>query len=529
MSLVLAEKLKVTLDGENLTLKQVADVARGGVTVELHPDARAKVQRSREYVNRLIEHKETVYGITTGFGMFSNVLISTDDAKKLQRNLIMSHAVGVGEPLAPEIVRAILLLRANALAKGFSGIRLSTLEILLDVLNAGIVPVIPEKGSLGASGDLAPLAHMALVLIGEGEAFYKGRRMSGRAALDLAGIKPVVLEGKEGLALINGTQVMTAIAALAVWDAEILCETADITAALSFEALEGILDAYDSKIQAVRPHPGQGEVAEHIRKLTEGSTLVAGEECSRVQDAYTLRCIPQVHGPSRDAIAYAKKAVEIEINSATDNPLIFPEEGEVFSGGNFHGQPIALAMDFLGIALAELANIAERRLERLVNPNLSGLPAFLTKNGGLNSGFMIVQYSAASLVSENKVLAHPACVDSIPSSANQEDHVSMGTIAARKARTIGENTAHVLAMELLAACQGIDLRRSAGGNEGEFRLGKGSEGAYRLVRSKVSALEEDRVMYPEIQAAKEIISSGKILEAAQKKIQAKNRAGQTLN
>jgi histidine ammonia-lyase len=518
MSVVLAEKLKVTLDGETLTLEQVVAVARGGVKVELHPEAKNKVQKSREYVDHLIEGNETVYGITTGFGMFSNVLISKEDAKKLQRNLIMSHATGVGEPLATEIVRAILLLRANALAKGFSGIRLSTLETLLEVLNAGIVPVVPEKGSLGASGDLAPLSHMVLVLIGEGEAFYKGRRMSGRAALDSAGIKPVVLEGKEGLALINGTQVMTAIAALAVWDAELLCESASITAALSFEALEGILDAFDPKIHAVRPHPGQNEVAKQIRNLTEGSTLVAGEQRPRVQDAYGLRCIAQVHGPSRDAVAYAKKVVETELNSATDNPLIFPEEREVFSGGNFHGQPIALVMDFLGIALAELANIAERRLERLVNPNLSGLPAFLTKNGGLNSGFMIVQYSAASLVSENKVLAHPACVDSIPSSANQEDHVSMGTIAARKARSILENTAHVLAMELLAACQGIDLRMK----DGKFQLGKGSEGAYRLVRSKISTLEEDRVMYPDIQTAKELVSSGKLVKAVQKKVQAMN-------
>jgi histidine ammonia-lyase len=514
MSVVLAEKPKITLDGETLTLEQVVAVARHGAKVELHPEAKKKVQKSREYVDQIIEGNKTVYGITTGFGMFSNVLISTDDAKKLQRNLIMSHSAGVGEPLAPEIVRAILLLRANALAKGFSGIRLSTLETLLQVLNAGIVPVIPEKGSLGASGDLAPLSHMVLVLIGEGEAFYKGRRISGRAALEAAGIKPVVLEGKEGLALINGTQVMTAIAALTVWDAQILYQTANVNAALSFEALEGILDAFDPKIHAVRPHRGQNEVAEQIRLLTKESTLVAGEQRSRVQDAYALRCVAQVHGPSGDAIAYVKNVVEIEMNSATDNPLIFPEEGEVFSGGNFHGQPIALAMDFLGIALAELANIAERRLERLVNPNLSGLPAFLTKDGGLNSGFMIVQYSAASLVSENKVLAHPACVDSIPSSANQEDHVSMGTIAARKARNILENTAHVLAMELLAACQGVDLRM----NQEKLRLGKGSESAYRLVRSKISALEEDRVMYPDIQAVKELISSGQVVKAVQKNL-----------
>ncbi|HBW37207.1 histidine ammonia-lyase [Desulfosporosinus sp. BICA1-9] len=514
MSVVLAEKMKVILDGETLSLEQVVAVARYGAKVDLQPIAKEKVLKSRLFVDQLIEGNKTVYGITTGFGMFSNVLISKEDAKKLQRNLIMSHATGVGEPLAPEVVRAIMLLRANALAKGFSGIRLTTLETLLKVLNAEIIPVVPEKGSLGASGDLAPLSHMVLVLLGEGEAFYRGRRMSGQEALAQAGIEPVVLEGKEGLALINGTQVMTAIAALAVWDAEILWESANITAALSFEALEGILDAFDPKIHAVRPHQGQVNVAEQIRSLTEGSTFVAGEQRPRVQDAYALRCVAQVHGPSGDAVAYVKKAVETEMNSATDNPLIFPDQQEVLSGGNFHGQPLALAMDFLGIAVAELANIAERRLERLVNPNLSGLPAFLTPDGGLNSGFMIVQYSAASLVSENKILAHPASVDSIPSSANQEDHVSMGTIAARKARSIIENTSHVLGMELLAACQGVDLRS---GKE-DLRLGKGSEGAYKLVRSKVGMLREDRVMYPDIAIAKELVSSGKLVNQVRLKL-----------
>lgn len=517
MSVVVTEQLKVILDGETLTLDQVVAVVRYGAKVDLHSAAKEKVLRSRKYVEQLIAENQLVYGITTGFGMFSDVVISKEDARKLQRNLIMSHSTCVGEPLPAEVVRAILLLRANALAKGFSGIRLSTLETLIEVLNSGIVPVIPEKGSLGASGDLAPLSHMVLVLLGEGEAFYQGRRMSGQEALAQAEIAPVVLEGKEGLALINGTQVMTAIAALAVWDAEVLVETANITAALSFEALEGILDAFDPKIHAVRPHVGQINVAKQIRLLTEGSTFVAGDQSPRVQDAYSLRCVAQVHGPSEDAVAYVKKAVEVEMNSATDNPLIFPEEKQVLSGGNFHGQPIALAMDFLGIAVAELANIAERRIERLVNPFLSRLPAFLTPNGGLNSGFMILQYSAASLVSENKILAHPASVDSIPSSANQEDHVSMGTIGARKARSIIENTAHVLAMELLSACQAVDLRI---GQE-ERKLGKGSEGAYLLVRSKVGTLEEDRVMYPDIQVAKELISSGRLVKTVRRKLQVK--------
>jgi histidine ammonia-lyase len=517
MSGVSAEHLKVILDGETLNLEQVVAVARYGAQVDLHSTAREKVLRSREYVDQLIEENQLVYGITTGFGMFSDIVISKEDAKKLQRNLIMSHSTGVGEPLPAEVVRTILLLRANALAKGFSGIRLSTLETLVEVLNSGIIPVVPEKGSLGASGDLAPLSHMVLVLLGEGEAFYRGQRMSGQEALVQAGIVPVILEGKEGLALINGTQVMTAIAALAVWDAETLWESANITAALSFEALGGIPDAFDPKIHALRPHQGQIKVANQIRLLTDGSTYTASEGHPKVQDAYSLRCVAQVHGPSGDAVGYVKKVVEIEMNSATDNPLIFPAEKQVFSGGNFHGQPIALAMDFLGIAVAELANIAERRVERLVNPFLSGLPAFLTPNGGLNSGFMIVQYSAASLVSENKILAHPASVDSIPSSANQEDHVSMGTIAARKARMIIENAAQVLAMELLAACQAIDLRA---GKE-ELKLGKGSESAYTLVRSKISTLGVDRVMYPDIRSAKELVSSGKLAGTVRQKLQPK--------
>ena len=514
MKVVLENKQLISIDGESLTLEQVKDVARGNYKVILAATARQKVTASRAYVENIIESNKIVYGITTGFGKFSDVVISKDEARVLQRNLIMSHATGVGEPLPAEVVKAVMLLRANALAKGYSGIRLSTLETLIEVLNAGIIPVIPEKGSLGASGDLAPLSHMALVIIGQGEAFYEGRRISGKEALANAGISPVVLEGKEGLALINGTQVMTGIAALAVCDAENLCKAADITSGLTLEALTGIQAAFDPKIHRVRPHHGQQKCAENIRHLTKGSTLVAGENCTRVQDAYALRCIAQVHGASRDAVGYARQVVETEINSATDNPLIFPEEDEVLSGGNFHGQPVALVMDFLGIAMAEIANISERRLERLVNPALNSLPPFLTKNGGLNSGFMIVQYSAASLVSENKILAHPASVDSIPSSANQEDHVSMGTIGARKARSIIDNASFVVAMELLAACQAVDLRDITP----ELGLGEGSKLAYDLVRTIVDQLEEDRVLYPDINAAKELLSSGKLVQAVAKNI-----------
>jgi histidine ammonia-lyase len=514
MSVALAGKSAIYLDGESLTLEQVVAVARAGVKVELSPEAREKVAVSRDFVDKLINQNQVAYGITTGFGKFSDVGISKQDSQVLQRNLIMSHATGVGEPLAAEIVRAIMLLRANALAKGYSGIRLATLQTLIDLLNSGIVPIIPEKGSLGASGDLAPLSHLVLVLLGEGEAWYRGHRMSGAKALDLARITPVTLAGKEGLALINGTQVMTAIAALAVWDADNLSRAADIAGAMSIEALEGILSAFDPKVHGVRPHPGQLEVAENILSLTKGSDYVAGINPSKVQDAYALRCIAQVHGPSRDAFRYVRQVVETEINSATDNPLIFPDSGEVISGGNFHGQPVALAMDFLGIAAAELANISERRLERLVNPALSGLPAFLTPKGGLNSGFMITQYSAASLVSENKVLAHPASVDSIPSSGNQEDHVSMGTIAARKARSILDNSVTVVAMELLAACQAVDLRT----NSKKMQLGRGTREAYKLVRSKIAQLMEDRIMYLDINTAKDLVVGGKLVRAVQKKV-----------
>ncbi|MGE5653084.1 MAG: histidine ammonia-lyase [Bacillota bacterium] len=500
--------------GEGLTIKELVAVARHGVKVSLAPEAKERVLKSRAAVERLISDRQVAYGITTGFGKFSDVLISPEETKQLQKNLIMSHAVGVGDPFPEEVVRAMILLRANALAKGFSGIRLETLQALISLLNAGVHPFIPEKGSLGASGDLAPLSHLVLVLMGMGEAFYQGQRMPGGQALAAAGLSAVELEGKEGLALINGTQAMTAVGALAVHDAEQLVKVADLSGALTMEALQGLIAAFDARVHELRPHSGQQQAASNVRTLVNGSNLIAGPQAPRVQDAYALRCMAQVHGASRDAIAYVRRVVETELNSVTDNPLIFADTGEVISGGNFHGQPVALAMDFLGIALSELANISERRLERLVNPSLSGLPAFLTTKGGLNSGFMIVQYSAAALVSENKVLAHPASVDSIPSSANQEDHVSMGTIAARKARSILDNASHVIAMEILAACQGIDLR-------GEGQLGQGTEPAYRLVREHVEALAEDRVMYGDIQAVTQLVKSGRLLQAVEAKVELK--------
>jgi histidine ammonia-lyase len=520
----------IRLDGGTLAIEDLLRIARDGARVELDEDAVTRMRSSRAVVERCVDQELVRYGITTGFGKFCNVVISKEENTILQKNLIMSHACGLGEPLAQEVVRAMMALRANALAVGNSGIRPQTVQLLIDMLNAQIIPIVPEKGSLGASGDLAPLAHIALVMIGLGEAQFKGERMAGSAALSLAGLKPVVLEAKEGLALINGTQAMTAIGALAVHDACIAYSSAQLASALTIQALRGIMDAFDPRIHELRRQPGQIACASEMRRLLEDSRLVTRQGESRVQDAYALRCIPQVHGASRDALAYARQVLERELNAVTDNPLIFPDPslllegsmgvgdkrdpGDIISGGNFHGQPIALAMDFLSIASAELANISERRLERLVNPALSeGLPAFLTTSGGINSGFMIVQYVAASLVSENKSLAHPASVDSIPSSANQEDHVSMGTIAARKARAIVGNTQKVIALELAAACQALDLRAIQMGIPSiESLLSPSTAAAYRVVRSVVDRLDGDRVMYPDLDAIATLVAEGSIAE-----------------
>lgn len=503
---------KLSIDGNNLKLEQFIDVARHNVQVELSEEAVVKIQKARDLVDKFVEEDKVVYGITTGFGKFSDVVITGDETKTLQRNLIVSHACGVGEALDEEIVRGIMLLRVNALSKGFSGARLSTINTLVEMLNKKVHPIIPEKGSLGSSGDLAPLSHMVLVMIGEGEAIYKGEKLSGKEAMDKAGIPTIELTAKEGLALINGTQVMTSIGAFTIFDAINLSKTADIAAALTVEALNGITDAFDEKVHMIRNQAGQIKAGKNLLALLEGSNMTSRQGELRVQDAYSIRCTPQVHGASKDCFEYVKEKVELEMNAATDNPLIFVDEEEVISGGNFHGQPMALAFDFLALGIAELANLSERRLERLVNPALSnGLPAFLTENGGVNSGFMIVQYSAAALVSENKILAHPASVDSIPSSANQEDHVSMGTIAARKAREILGNARKVLAMEILGACQGIDLR----GNKG---LGKATDVVYNTVREQISILKEDRIMSLDINTCEEILESNVLVDKAEKAI-----------
>lgn len=499
----------VRIGSKPLQIEDVVNVARKDYKVELTQEAVDKIKRSRDLVDEFVESKKTIYGITTGFGKFSDVAISKEDTEELQRNLIISHSCGVGNPFDKEVVTGIILLRINNIAQGYSGVRLSTVQAMIDMINKGVSPIVPEKGSLGASGDLAPLSHVVLVMIGEGEAEYQGVRMSGREAMEKAGIPLVVLTSKEGLGLINGTQVMTSVGALAVYDAMQIMKLSDIACALTAEALNGITDAFDPRIHAVRPHPGQMASASNLLRILADSGLTTRQGEVRVQDAYSLRCTPQIHGASKDALNYCIQKVEIEINAVTDNPIVFADDKVVFSGGNFHGQPMALAFDFLGIALAEIANVSERRTERLVNPQLSGLPAFLTEKGGLHSGFMIAQYAAAALVSENKVLAHPASVDSIPSSANQEDHVSMGTIAARKAREILDNVRNVLAIELLSGAQGVDFKEPE-------KLGVGTKEAYKLIRSRVTRLVEDRVMYVDINTVYDLVKDHSIVEAVEK-------------
>ena len=502
----------ITLGTDTLTIEQLEQVARQRVPVEIAGEARSRVTRSRALVETWVREGRPVYGVTTGFGALCGVAIPADQTRTLQQNILLSHAAGVGSPLPDETVRATMAVRVNDLARGLAGLRMETLEALAALLNAGVTPVVPEKGSVGASGDLAPMAHLALVLIGEGEAFYLGGRMKGRDALAAAGLDPVRLEAGEGLALINGTQVMTGIAGLAVHDAARLARTADIACSISLEVLMGTNVEFDPRIHAARPHPGQSAAAGNMFRITEASAIMSShKDCGRIQDAYTLRCSPQVHGASRDAVSHARRVVEIEMNSSTSNPLIFADTGDFLLGGNFHGQPIALAADYLCMAAAELADVSERRIERLVNPQLSGLPAFLVTESGLNSGFMIAQYTAAALVSENKVLSHPACVDSIPTSANKEDHVSMGTISARKLRSVIENAEHVLAIELLCGCQAVDLLTKG-------RPGRGTEAAYTACREAVPRLDSDRQISRDIEAMVDLVRSGEIIRRVEQAV-----------
>lgn len=484
-------------------------MARHRTRVRVSPAAVRRMRRSRAIVDRLVRANQVAYGITTGFGEFAHVRISRDKTRQLQRNLIMSHAVGVGEPFSTEVVRAAMVTRINSLAKGYSGVQISVVRLLQEMLNRGVHPVVPSQGSVGASGDLAPLAHLVLPMLGLGEAEVRGRVLRGPKALARAGLRPVTLEAKDGLALVNGTAFMAGMGALAVHDAFALIEDAQIAGAMSLEALLGTDHAFVPIVGRLRPHPGQVAVAKNLWNLTRGSRIIASHRdpaahrhSPRVQDAYSIRCMPQVLGASMDALAYAHRVIETELNSATDNPLIVPGEGSL-SAGNFHGQPLALAMDFLAIAVAEIADIAERRIDRLVNPHVSEMKAFLVESGGLNSGYMVAQYTAAALVSENKVLAHPASVDSIPTSANQEDHVSMGVVAAWKAQRVVENAANVVALEYMCAAQGLDFRRP-------LRPGRGSGAAYSVVRSRIKRLVRDRVLAPDVLRIRRLMDEARI-------------------
>ena len=499
----------ILLGRQGLDIDALLRIARQQAPVRLTPNAAKRIKASRRLIEQWVAAEKSIYGITTGFGALSSVTISKDDTRKLQENILMSHAAGVGDNLDEEAVRAVMALRSKDFAVGHSGIRLDTANLLVELLNRGVHPVVPEKGSVGASGDLAPLAHLALVLIGRGEAYFNKKRMPAKEALSASGLNPIRLEAGEGLALVNGTQVMTAIGALAVFDAMQLAKNADIAAAMSLEVLMGSRTEFDARIHQIRPHPGQAASADNMLRITQNSEIISSHhDCDRIQDAYTLRCSPQVHGASKDTLEYTRKVIEIEMNSSTNNPIILPASQEFLLGGNFHGQPVALASDFMGMGVSELANISERRIERLVNPQLSGLPAFLVADGGLNSGFMIAQYTAAALVSENKILSHPASVDSIPTSANKEDHVSMGTIAARKCREIVGNAQKVIAIELLCGAQALDLFTN-------MKPGQGTLEAYAVIRDTVSRLEKDRILSYDIEKMVNLMQSGKILDAVE--------------
>jgi histidine ammonia-lyase len=483
------------LGKDQIRIEDVYDIARKHIRVKLTPAAKKRIIKANEFLKKKAKSGDTIYGVNTGFGILSNVKIEAHDLEQLQLNLLRSHAVGTGRPLFKDQVRAMLFLRAATLTQGNSGVSLRLVEALLDLLNHEIIPWIPEQGSVGASGDLSPLAHLALVLVGEGKAYVDGKLVSGKRALKLKKLEPVVLGPKEGLALINGTQFMAALAVFAVGESEQLFRVANLSGAMTLEALRGTAVAFDKKIHAVRPHPGQIEVAKIFRDLLDhpkkSEIALSHEGCDRVQDPYSLRCIPQVHGPILETIRFVKTIVEREINSVTDNPLVFVDEDEILSGGNFHGQYLAMGMDFLSIAMAELASISEQRIEKLINPAISDLPAFLMKKSGINSGFMIVQVAAASIVSENKTLAHPASVDTIPTSADKEDHVSMGAWASRKCLMIIHNVRRVLSMEMLAACQGVDLLRP-------LKSTKTLEKIHAQVRTKIPYFEEDAPFYEAI-------------------------------
>jgi histidine ammonia-lyase len=525
MSRATGTSASLQLDGDGLTLDDAERLLTGRVPrLTLAAAARQRVERSRRVLESLIETGATIYGVNTGFGKLSNQRIASDEVLALQENLLRSHAVGMGPLLSVGVSRLALVLRIQALAKGYSGVTLGLLETLVEMFNRGVVPAIPEQGSVGASGDLAPLAHLALVVMGEGHAFVtrpgadvdghsvgrlRLKPMSGRAALRRVRLSPHRPLAKEGLSLINGTQISTAILADALVRARHLAKIADVAGALTVEATKSSQRPFDARIQEIRPHPGQVVCAANLRRLLEASeVMVSHADCPKVQDAYSMRCMPQVHGALRDAVAHVTRVVEVEMNAATDNPLVFADTGEVISGGNFHAQPIAQAADLLAAAVADLSSISERRVENLVNPDLSGLPGFLTPHPGLNSGMMLVQVLAAALVSENRALSFPAGVDSIPTSANREDHVSMSTTAARKCRTVVTNATRVLACELLCGAQGLEFHRP-------LHAGRGAEAAYLRIREQVPPLGRDRTLHRDLEAVERLIRSGSLLAAVE--------------
>jgi len=502
--------MEVVLDGNSLSIEQICSVARHGAKVSVSPDARAKMQRSRDVIERGVAEGTAIYGVTTGIGEFARISISPEQSAELQRRIIYSHSAGTGDPQPEDVVRAGMTLRANTLAKGYSGVRLCLIDTVLEMINKGVVPYVNEKGSVGTSGDLSPLSQFAEVALGEGRAFYKGEMMSGAEAMKKAGVKPTDLTYKEGLGFINGSQMMTAGAALLVYDAERLLKNAMIASAMTLDALRAVARAFHPLVHRVRPFPGQNAVASNLPRLFADSEIMA-YRTGRVQDGYSIRCTPQILGPSLDTIEYVRGIVNIEVNSAADNPLFFGDEGEYFAAGNFHGQGIAMAVDYLCIALSEVANLSERHTNRLLNPTLSGLPDFLVEGKGLNSGLMVAQYTAAALVSENKVLSHPASVDSISVSADQEDHVSMGPIAVRKCTEILKNVRTVLAIEMMSAAQAFEFHQRR-------RPGNGTGVAYDLIRSKVPKLVDDRVLYPDIEAIRLMVEDCTILEAVETQI-----------
>lgn len=513
----MSQSTLLELNGDNLTLDDAERLLRGDVErLVLSTESRRRIQQSRQCLEELLAEGRTIYGVNTGFGKLSNQRIEMSEVLALQENLLRSHAVGMGPLLSIGEARLALALRIQALARGHSGVTVELVEQLIEMFNRGVTPAIPEQGSVGASGDLAPLAHLALVVMGEGHAFVshggpeRSRKpISGRAALRQARMKPYRLQSKEGLSLINGTQISTSLLAEAVVRARVLLKVADIAGAVTVEATKSSMKPFDERLQRIRPHPGQLACAANLRRLLERSQVMEShKDCDKVQDAYSMRCMPQVHGTARDALTHVIAVVERELNSATDNPLVFPETREVISGGNFHAQPIALAADLLTAALTDLSSISERRVENLVNPDLSGLPGFLTPHPGLNSGMMLVQVLAAALVAENRAASFPASVDSIPTSANREDHVSMATNAARKCRTVVINTTRVLACELLCGCQGLEFHLP-------LRPGKGVESAYRVVREHVRPLGRDRTLHRDLEAVERLIRTGQLLTAVE--------------